>query len=203
MPIILTIVIALNAVIFTTLGTLGGRMSRREESPQLRMLARSLAAVALAFVLSSLGRLASLAVREGWLPGDVETFLVSDWLLVQALAVSCLGLGGLYVFTHVADPIRHSERIAAAVTDQLPVSASLTEMGLTSRELEVLEIISTGELTDKGIADVLFISPSTAGTHVKNIMRKAEVSSRRDLRVLTAMQRDPATPKYSTGTDAG
>jgi predicted ATPase/DNA-binding CsgD family transcriptional regulator len=49
--------------------------------------------------------------------------------------------------------------------------------GLTNRELEVLRLISSG-MSDREIADELFISYGTARTHVRNILDKLNVSSR-------------------------
>lgn len=47
------------------------------------------------------------------------------------------------------------------------------KLGLTKRELEVLQLIVRGK-TNQGIAEELFISPNTADTHRKNIMAKCE-----------------------------
>ncbi len=49
--------------------------------------------------------------------------------------------------------------------------------GLTSREREVLVLVAAGH-TNKRIADALFISESTAGVHVSNILGKLGVTSR-------------------------
>jgi DNA-binding CsgD family transcriptional regulator/tetratricopeptide (TPR) repeat protein len=49
--------------------------------------------------------------------------------------------------------------------------------GLTQREQEVLELISTG-LTNAEIAGKLFISPKTAGHHVSAVLTKLGVTSR-------------------------
>jgi DNA-binding CsgD family transcriptional regulator len=49
--------------------------------------------------------------------------------------------------------------------------------GLTSREREVLGLVAAGN-TNKRIADALFISESTAGVHVSNILGKLGVTSR-------------------------
>jgi len=49
--------------------------------------------------------------------------------------------------------------------------------GLTSREREVLALVAVGH-TNKRIAETLFISESTAGVHVSNILAKLGVASR-------------------------
>jgi DNA-binding CsgD family transcriptional regulator/tetratricopeptide (TPR) repeat protein len=51
------------------------------------------------------------------------------------------------------------------------------EFGLTPREQEVLELLAQG-LSDRRIADALFISVNTAGVHVSRILGKLGVSSR-------------------------
>ena len=50
--------------------------------------------------------------------------------------------------------------------------------GLTPRELDVLRGI-VERLTDREIADRLFISPRTVGWHVTGILTKLDVDSRR------------------------
>jgi predicted ATPase/DNA-binding CsgD family transcriptional regulator len=49
--------------------------------------------------------------------------------------------------------------------------------GLTSREREVLALVAEGH-TNKRIAEILFISESTAGVHVSNILGKLGVATR-------------------------
>lgn len=55
---------------------------------------------------------------------------------------------------------------------------------LTAREQEILSYLAEGH-SGAYIADVLFISPNTARTHIHNIYRKLEVSSREDILKLT------------------
>lgn len=50
-------------------------------------------------------------------------------------------------------------------------------LGLTAREIDVLEIMSTGA-TNRQIAETLFISEKTASVHVSNILRKIGASTR-------------------------
>ena len=49
--------------------------------------------------------------------------------------------------------------------------------GLTRREREVLAAVAAGR-TNRQIADALFISESTAGVHVSNILGKLGVATR-------------------------
>lgn len=51
---------------------------------------------------------------------------------------------------------------------------------LSSRELDVLELIATGR-TDAEIADWLSISPRTVGAHVSNMLNKTCSSNRVEL----------------------
>jgi DNA-binding CsgD family transcriptional regulator len=54
---------------------------------------------------------------------------------------------------------------------------ALMSLGLTAREAEVLELVGEG-LTNRQIAERLFISPKTAGLHVSNILGKLRVANR-------------------------
>jgi ATP/maltotriose-dependent transcriptional regulator MalT len=67
-------------------------------------------------------------------------------------------------------------------TRETPVDATdeataADELGLTTREREVLKLVAEG-LTNRRIAETLFISESTAGVHVSNILGKLGVASR-------------------------
>ena len=67
---------------------------------------------------------------------------------------------------------------AAAVPAASAGEAPATDpFGLTSREREVLALVAEGH-TNRRIADALFISESTAGVHVSNILGKLGVTSR-------------------------
>jgi DNA-binding NarL/FixJ family response regulator len=74
-----------------------------------------------------------------------------------------------------------SELALDAATDAEPTQASAPSaadpFGLTSREREVLALVAAGQ-TNRRIAETLFISESTAGVHVSNILGKLGVPSR-------------------------
>jgi DNA-binding NarL/FixJ family response regulator len=58
-------------------------------------------------------------------------------------------------------------------------AAASPEPILTARELAVLELLAEGH-TNREIAEALYISPSTAGVHVSNILRKLGAKRRVD-----------------------
>jgi DNA-binding CsgD family transcriptional regulator len=59
---------------------------------------------------------------------------------------------------------------------------------MTKSELVVAELVATG-LTNREIAERLFVSPHTVNTHLRQVFAKLEVNSRVDLTRL-AMERD-------------
>ncbi|MFQ5593515.1 MAG: response regulator [Anaerolineae bacterium] len=62
---------------------------------------------------------------------------------------------------------------------QAPWDAGAEAMALTNREQEVLSLVAEGA-TDQEIADRLSISLHTAKSHMRNILAKLHVSSRRE-----------------------
>jgi DNA-binding CsgD family transcriptional regulator/tetratricopeptide (TPR) repeat protein len=65
------------------------------------------------------------------------------------------------------------------------VPAQLRALGVTSREVDVLGLVADG-LTNREIADRLFLSPRTVENHVERLLSKTGASNRRELaRVLT------------------
>jgi DNA-binding NarL/FixJ family response regulator len=59
------------------------------------------------------------------------------------------------------------------------------DLGLTAREREVLTLLAEG-YTNRRIAHDLFISESTAGVHVSNILGKLGVASRTEAAMVAA-----------------
>ncbi len=74
---------------------------------------------------------------------------------------------------HIATRVLHQFRELAAAEDELGALFS----PLTGREIEILDCIAQG-LTNKEIADRLFISSQTVKNHVTAILRKLQVNDR-------------------------
>jgi DNA-binding CsgD family transcriptional regulator len=62
-----------------------------------------------------------------------------------------------------------------------PVPAALRAAGVTTREMDVLALVSTG-MTNAEIAARLFLSPRTVETHVASLLAKLGAADRRQLR---------------------
>lgn len=60
------------------------------------------------------------------------------------------------------------------------VPVSLLKVGVTAREAEVLDLL-TSRLTNKEIAERLYLSPRTVEKHVASLLTKTHCSNRRDL----------------------
>ena len=67
--------------------------------------------------------------------------------------------------------------LAPAIAEPATVPSEAARLGLTERELEVLGMLGAG-LSNRQIAEELFISPKTASVHVSNILRKLDVANR-------------------------
>jgi DNA-binding CsgD family transcriptional regulator len=69
------------------------------------------------------------------------------------------------------------EPVAGAASPSAEPPTPADPFGLTAREREVLALVAAGH-TNRRIAGALFISESTAGVHVSNILGKLGVASR-------------------------
>jgi DNA-binding CsgD family transcriptional regulator len=63
---------------------------------------------------------------------------------------------------------------------------TVAEDGLTPREREILSWVARG-VSNRDIAEALFISPKTVSVHVSALLRKFGVSGRGDLRSAAAL----------------
>jgi DNA-binding NarL/FixJ family response regulator len=75
--------------------------------------------------------------------------------------------------THLAQ----RARLTLTAAPPLPATDPADSLGLTTRERDVLRLVSHGR-TNRQIAGELFISPKTASVHVSNILGKLGVSGR-------------------------
>jgi DNA-binding CsgD family transcriptional regulator len=173
--------IVVSAVLFAGLGFWVLREGLRDRSPRLRTMAWIVVVVCTAFLLGSLHRLALLVHRHGYMRDELGELLLADLLLTKSILSFTLAITGIVLIRRLVRDVRRLDRVVSVLTERTLLDVSVSELGLTPRELQVLEIIATGTLSDDEIARELYVSPSTAKTHVRNILRKAGVHSRREL----------------------
>lgn len=113
--------------------------------------------------------------------------LYGEWLRRQGRRQDCrphlrtahelLSGAGLEAFARrAADELRATGETARSRSGQ-------ARDQLTMQELHIARLVASGA-TSKEVAARLFISPRTVDTHLRNIFRKLEISSRRQLREL-------------------
>ena len=79
----------------------------------------------------------------------------------------------LFIGLYINRRVERKSHTNAAVIDK----EKIAELGISNREYEVLEQIAKG-LSNKEIADKLFVSESTIKTHVSNIFLKLDAQRR-------------------------
>jgi DNA-binding CsgD family transcriptional regulator len=65
---------------------------------------------------------------------------------------------------------------------------------MTKSELAVAQLVADG-LTNREIAERLFVSPHTVNTHLRQVFAKLEINSRVDLARLAAERNSRQTPE--------
>ncbi|KUM91519.1 hypothetical protein AQI88_36725 [Streptomyces cellostaticus] len=103
---------------------------------------------------------------------------VADHLGARPLADAVARLARRARLTLTLPHARLRSRGGTPIPRQALIPADPAEaLGLTSRERDVLRLVSAGR-TNRQIAEELFISPKTASVHVSNILSKLGVSGR-------------------------
>ena len=105
-----------------------------------------------------------------------EARAIAETLAALPLRAAIDGLARRARLSVASAPIVDNSGAADAGTPTRE-AASPDPFGLTAREREVLTLLAEGR-TNRQIAEVLFISESTAGVHVSNILGKLGVASR-------------------------
>jgi len=162
------------------------RLRRRERYVWVRRLWTIVNLACGALLLGSIQRLASHAVVIGWLPSSAGESLTGDLQLTQSLVVLVLLLGAFLTLRKLADSMEASERLTSSLLERVR-HVDPASLRLTKRESEVLALIGQGVTTDSDLAAELHVSASTVQSHVKSLLKKAELHSRMDLIALAIL----------------
>ena len=155
-------------------------------------------------------------IRRGF--PDVGVLLLSQYIeadyALRLLATDTTSIGYLLKdrVLDIGDLVNALDRIASGetVVDAALVSQLLNRARssspldeLTPREREVLSLMAEG-LTDRGIAERLFLTPNTVETHIRHIIAKLNLpatptNNRRVQAVLTYLRQADPLPTHATG----
>ncbi|MFN3667620.1 MAG: response regulator transcription factor [Sediminibacterium sp.] len=125
--------------------------------------------------------LAVLLALLRWM--ELRYLLYEHAFIIYALFIAALFLViGVWLSRKLTQPkqqITFKEKIIYRSTDTPFVrnQKMVEELGLSSRELEVLELMALG-YSNKEIASQLFVSPNTVKTHLSSIFEKLNVGKR-------------------------
>ena len=126
----------------------------REKFPNTKILALS---------MNGQGHMVDAMINESDIAGYLLKTISKEELLT---AIRKIHAGGIYF----------SEEVLQELTNFSSVKKENDNAHLTQREIEIIQLIEK-ELTNKDIADKLFISERTVETHRKNIFRKTGVNT--------------------------
>lgn len=176
----------LNGVLFGWLGIRSWLLARRIPTPRARTQAYLLTLVCGAFVIATTMRWGVQLVELGVFSEASLDVVLDTVQLVTSVGALVAILPSLWMLRRLTASFAKTDRFVMVLTDR--VDGSVSDAGLTAREVEVLEHLANGTLSDAELAEALYISPSTAATHVRNIMRKTGVRRRHELMLLAADQ---------------
>ena len=95
-----------------------------------------------------------------------------------ALLFSALGIWlGLRITGRRERIVVREVQVAAPAEPFVPDAARLEQLGITPRELQILELIAAG-LSTREIAEKLFVSENTVKTHTSRVLDKLGVNRR-------------------------
>ena len=88
-----------------------------------------------------------------------------------AVTFTVLGIWLGFKLTRTAHTIPETQLIAPAVESAFPVKRKRTDLSITARELEILELIAHG-MSNREIAERLYVSENTVKTHSSRVFSK-------------------------------
>ena len=151
---------------------------------RVRQISRIAAAMIAVLLLWSGYIVAVNAVLGGFIPADRADQVFTIGGFIAAAATTGVGVLALIRVPKICKEMGRVRHMASVLSSRVADGREISQLGLTPREFEILEVMSEGFLSDKEISGALSMSPATAGTHIKNIQKKAALKDRGDLVVL-------------------
>lgn len=118
----------------------------------------------------------------------VRGYLLKDAEPRQVVqAIKQVAAGESVYSTHLMERVMERYHKLEVQYGRLQNAAALSDLALTTRELEILNYIVAG-MSNKEIASTLFISEKTVKNHITSLLRKLEVEDRTQAAVFAVSQ---------------
>ncbi len=189
------LILLIAATLFAVLAVLTLRRVGRANTPGMRTVGWIVGAFYILLMVETTHHMGHMDESAAWVP---QRLGVLDWHVIQAAVAIALGLVTFAALRRLGRSVSENQIVVGILMDQIPPDLSIEEIGLTKRELEVSQVIGTGRLSDRDIANALYISEATAATHVRNILGKAGLHRRND--ILLLVTRSNHQPKHGSET---
>lgn len=172
-----------NVVIFASLAAWLWSKVRHRKGEALRLAAGLATLAMIGLAVGAASRAFTKSVQQGWIPMSRESLVINGTQIAVSVATLAVGIVAAIVLRrNMSRLIGVAATFDVVTARSAPVSPD--NWHLTPRQTEVLQAIISGSVTDDDLAATLYISKHTASTHVKQILHKTGVSSRRDLPLL-------------------
>jgi DNA-binding CsgD family transcriptional regulator len=182
-----TYIIVMEAVATLLAIGLAGRLTAtawRGPRGSFKVASAAASAACVLFGATSLQHLLHLTTRDELVSSGWADMLLGPLAALRATIVVVTAMAVMVGLRHWT-LLGRAQSMVDALTDRLPSQVAGHEAALSVRELEVLDVIRKGVLSDHEISETLHISSATAATHVQNILRKTDLHNRRDLMLLS------------------
>jgi DNA-binding NarL/FixJ family response regulator len=115
---------------------------------------------------------AEAAIEDGW--GDPVTWLRAALAFFEAEKMESLARTCRSLLARAGDPTVRRHKAPEGLSEDLAA------LGVTRRELDVLQLLADGRPT-REIAERLYLSPKTVERHISNLATKVGVAGRAQL----------------------
>src|SRR5215472_12644216 len=126
--------------------------ARRGRPGALRALSMSGAAACLLLAIASLHHLLLVAAHAGLLASHWADWLLGPIAAIQGTLAVLVAVAAVILVRHYWHRLRRAHTMVEVLTDRLPRDAHVRQARLTPRELQVLDLIRKGVITDREIA---------------------------------------------------
>ena len=176
----------LNVALFAAAGARAFLEMRQERSRYFRSMLRIAAVISGVLVFASFRASTLVLVQDGVIPQRIDAALEATMLPFIAVLLATMVVA-IRAIRRCGAMVSKAERVLLAISDEAGLDVAISELGLSVREYDVLQMMSAGRLTDGEIAEGLYLSPGTVGNYVSSILQKAGLKDRKELLLMEGL----------------